>query len=247
MAWQASKLLRSVRKLPLAASVMVVGVGISLAYPSSAFAFNDCDPAIKHWGRSNCHGYFTNTVSNGGDVVIRSGVKAENVNQYLSIMSGYLNSTNKQEYTSAAFTISVMMGQDPAKYNGSIANGIAWAKANYNSWADRVKWYDTNKLIDWHYAFSSAVAYEDSGYGITNFDNFFITNPADSADDIRFRVPAGSTGTPFQIDRSCGNLQGYGSPLIAPPPPTTPPPATPPPTTPPPATPPPYGDLNKPK
>jgi|GEM_PF-5550199 len=227
-------------------TVAVAFTAASLLSSGVAYALDDCSASKIHWGRQNCHGYFTNTVSQGGDVVIRAGIKVENVTQYISKMSSYLNAGSGQEKVGAAFHISVMMGQDPLQYNGSIQNGINWAKSNFSRWQTVVQWYSDHNLIDWHYAFSSALPYEDSGYGITTGDNFFITNSADTADSIRFRLPVGVSGTPFMIDRSCANLQGYGSPLVIPPttnpptpPPGTPPPGTPPPGTPPPGTPPP--------
>lgn len=228
--------LDEVRQLPKALLALValvalaagfIGAGVS---SGTVLAANDCENNV-HWGRLNCHGYFTGKVSQGGDVVIKEGLPGvSNVNQYISLMSQYLNSSNKQQSVGAAFTISVMMGQNPDQYNGSTANGVAWAKANFTRWTTILQWYESQGLIDYNYTFdSNGDPYEDSGWGITSFDNFFITNPADHATSIRFRVPPGQTGQPFLIDKSCANLQGYGGPLYEPP------------------SNPPTGDINKPK
>ncbi len=207
------------RRFGLAApALLLLAVAVTPFFSSGkAQAAAACSGGVWY-GRQDCHGYFTNRAFafTGFKNILSNGIEVGSLGSYLDAMSNDLFGGSTQDVTGAAFTIDIMLGHNGPEFGGSQGNGIAFARNNFGTWANLVTYYSNRGLIDWVYNWSTPQPYENSAWSSADLDDDFHQKDAQTIPVIRFRVPPGTAGAPFMIERICGNLLGDRSGLAIP-------------------------------
>jgi len=236
------------RTAGLAAVLAATGV---LMLPGTARAVETCVTPVTLYNRGACRGFFTNVsdLKNPQDHV-NGGISSTNVDNFIATERARLfDTTSSQAYhnnVGIAMVVLVMMGHKGTEFT-SQDQGIAMARAIFAQWEQRVRSYAAAGLIDWNVTVTFSNGHPNTAFIPGMKDIAWALLDAENVAVIRFRLPQGSSGVPFTIQRVCNNLVGFDGSFppvttpVTPPgtsPPGTSPPGTPPPGTPPPGTPP---------
>lgn len=207
----------------------VVGMTILIATPARA---NHAGCA-NFYNRCVSHGYFTgqpyNVGSGQGTYVMstgqpnnwnsRQGMPVYNVNEFIGLIRARLDDRDPgsidryQDSTGAAFIINTMMGRWGTDF-GSRDAGVVHARNIFAEWEKRVRWYDSQGLIEWDRKYAYPVGFENSLYARDIRDEVYINHPEYQAEwTIMIHAPGHgpSSGDPrreFQIKKNCGNPIG---------------------------------------
>ncbi|MBL8160042.1 hypothetical protein JNJ66_06325 [Candidatus Saccharibacteria bacterium] len=201
------------------AALVIASSLAALVPPATARADDSerCSDQRMH-GRYLCLGYYTNEGLHPDDFPLRNGIFVNNINDFVSSIRNYLNSSNRQDQVGASMEVNIMLGKDGPEFGGSQDNGIRFARDNFGRWESLVREYDRLGLIDWNYRWSTPDNYINSSYDIRYHDLSFFTLDRETIEVIRFRMPPGVGGEPYTIQRICGNFTGRGE--LPPPKPT---------------------------
>jgi hypothetical protein len=165
-----------------------------------------------------------------------------NVNDYVALMRAYLydndgnrnvdygsndpavravqDSDARRNNIGAAHHIDVMLGKQGPEFGGSIDNGIAYAKANFNTWETTVRGYASRGQLYFQMAAVSlnmdgSKINHSTGQPPNNADNEFFTSEFYLTQTVQFTNPVGNVI--FQIEMDCGNIFGVAGALVNPP------------------------------
>lgn len=181
-----------------------------------------CPPGRVLFGREQCIGYFTGRDvygSNGIDIdsVIDNGnnslMGVTNANNFISTLRTLLYGSNYNDSFGSAFIIATMMGRSGTSFSSSRNTGIAWAKSNFASWEQRVRYYDSQGRVNWNQLINFNAPFQNSGRSkiIMSDDIFYMKQTDETQRTIVFTNP---NGTKFEIKKNCGNLVGTPTPLV---------------------------------
>lgn len=205
------------------------------------------------YNRCVSHGYFTgqnyNIGSGHGTYVMsggqpknldsRGGMPVYNVNEFVGYIHNRLHdgapgdaNAKYQDTTGAAFIVNTMLGRWGTDY-GSRDAGVIYARNNFAEWEQRVRWYDSQNLIEWDRKYAYPVGFENSLYARDIRDEVYVNHPEYQAEyTIMIHAPGHGPGSgdprrEFQIKKNCGNPIGANTALRSvPTPPPPPPPVT---------------------
>jgi hypothetical protein len=218
----------------IAANVLaILSVVVSMAAPIAtevATAARAGSPACPvgpvFFGRAECIGYFSgrdvyvNGVGVEIDNVIDNGnaslMNVTNVNNFVSTMRALLYGSNYNDSFGAAFIIDTMLNRQGSSFGGSRNTGIAYAKSNFATWEDRVRYYDAQGRVNWNQLIAFNAPFQNSGRSlrVISDDIFYRKQTDETQRTIVFTNP---NGTKFEIKKNCGNLVGTPTPLVPPP------------------------------
>ncbi len=220
-------MLNLIKRHRLGIVLLLVGsVGmVFLAVTPARAGHVGCSPSF--YNRCSQHGYFTNreyhmggagtyVMSTGGPTGV-GGMPVNNVNEFVGFIHNRLHDGSPvdkyQDTTGAAFIINTMLGRWGSDY-GSRDAGVIYARNNFSEWEKRVRWYDSQGLVDWH-TFRRHANFDNSLYDHATGDDVFYRD--NRLDDDQFIVlfytpghgPASSTPQrDFIIKKNCGNPIG---------------------------------------
>lgn len=174
------------------------------------------------FSRPQCIGYFSgaDVYANGGiqvDNVIDNGnrslLNVTNVNNFVSTLRSLLYGGNFNDSFGAAFLIDTMLNRKGTSFT-SRTNGINYAKSNFSTWEERVRYYDAQGRVNWNQLINFNAPFQNSGRStqVFNDDIFYMKQESETQRTIVFTNP---NGTKFEIKKNCGNLVGTPNPLVA--------------------------------
>lgn len=201
-------------------------LGVAMLSVNTARA-NHAGCAPMFYNRCVGHGYFAGQPYSQGTYVMstgqpakfnsRGGMPVYNVNEFV----GYINNRlydgspgdKYQDTTGAAFIINTMLARWGTDYGNRDA-GVIYARNNFAEWEKRVRWYDSQGLIEWDRKYAYPVGFENSLYSRGTGDNAYVNHPEYQEEyTIMFFAPGFGPTSPtpyrhFQIKKNCGNPIG---------------------------------------
>lgn len=237
-------------KRTIVAAVLLFSAVFITAMPiANASQAQRCN-GLTMFGTAGCRGYFTNKMfynattgitgtnilynpadPNGWAIPASVNTAAEFI-QYIKDRLG-TGTTYNFNRAGAAFLIDTMLGADGGGDFGSATNGIAYAQANFDDWAELVNSYATAGRIHWN-------DYEVLGEGDVNSmhmcnpgtsgsrctlanvragtydakDIAFFRKSADDGAEVSHEIVFLNTdGSKYRLRRECGNIVGPSKPL----------------------------------
>ncbi|HJP96756.1 MAG TPA: hypothetical protein VJ843_05315 [Candidatus Saccharimonadales bacterium] len=207
-------------------AALTLSLVVSILAPATASAARagspDCPTGTTIYGRAECIGYFTgaDVYKNGSgisvDSVIDNGNRAlldvTNVTNFVSTMRSLLYGGGN-DAMGAAFLIDTMLGKSGTSF-GTIGSGVSYAKNNFDTWQDRVEYYDSQGWVQWNQLVTYNAPFQNSARSlwIKNDDIFYKKQSSETQRTIVFSNP---DGTKYRIKKNCGNLVGSSEKLIS--------------------------------
>lgn len=223
-------MLSLIRKHKLGVVLWLVGsVGLLFlaARPVSA-NHAGCSPTF--YNRCIQHGYATGqpyNIGGAGTYVMSagapsgiSGMPTNNVNEFVGYIFNRLHdgapgdaNAKYQDTTGAAFIVNTMLGRWGTDYGNRDAS-VVYARNNFAEWERRVRWYDSQGLVQWN-TYRSYLNFENSLYDRATRDNsYYMDNRYEEQYTVLFFTPGHGPGSPagelrdFFIKKNCGNPVG---------------------------------------
>jgi len=207
-------------------AALVLSLVVSIFAPVTASAARAGSPACPVgptlYGRAECIGYFTgaDVYKNGTgidvDSVITNGTRSlldvTNVTNFVSTMKSLLYGGGN-DAMGAAFLIDTMLGKSGTSFT-TVSGGITYAKNNFDTWQDRVEYYNSQGWVQWNQLVSYNAPFQNSARSkiIKNDDIFYMKQEDETQRTIVFSNP---DGTKYRIKKNCGNLVGSSEKLIS--------------------------------
>ena len=186
-----TKIFTSFKALLLFSAILSISLGSIISSDVGASAFN----------RDAGQGYFTNEAiyaaygDQDSDVII-GGIKSNNINDFVSVMKGHLNSGGRRR-TAASFIINTMLGN---KTGQSSWRNMTSSDSKVSTWEGIVRGYAKRGLINWN------------DFRTTSYNTYYANNDIawHNSTQVDGRIVFfNANGTPlYQIRRDCGNPVG---------------------------------------
>lgn len=215
------KLVRRIANLALVFSLLVSTLAPATANAARAGS-PSCPTGSTMYGRAQCIGYFTgadvykngsgidvdSVITNGG----RSLLDVTNVTNFVSTMRSLLYGGGN-DAMGAAFLIDTMLGRNGTSFTSASA-GITYAKNNFDTWQDRVEYYNAQGWVQWSQLVTYNAPFQNSARSkiIKNDDIFYKKLESETQRTIIFSNPDGSK---YRIKKNCGNLVGSSERLVS--------------------------------
>lgn len=215
------KIVRRIINLALVFSLLVGTVAPMTATAARAGS-PSCPTGVTLYGRAECIGYFTgadvykngvgidvdSVITNGG----RSLLDVTNVTNFVSTMRSLLYGGGN-DAMGAAFLIDTMLGRSGTSFT-TVSGGITYAKNNFDTWQDRVEYYNSQGWVQWSQLVTYTAPFQNSARSkiIKNDDIFYKKLENETQRTIVFSNPDGSK---YRIKKNCGNLVGTSEKLVA--------------------------------
>ena len=195
------KLVRRIANLALVFSLLVSTLAPATANAARAGS-PSCPTGSTMYGRAQCIGYFTgadvykngsgidvdSVITNGG----RSLLDVTNVTNFVSTMRSLLYGGGN-DAMGAAFLIDTMLGRNGTSFTSASA-GITYAKNNFDTWQDRVEYYNAQGWVQWSQLVTYNAPFQNSARSkiIKNDDIFYKKLESETQRTIIFSNPVAS-------------------------------------------------------
>jgi hypothetical protein len=199
---------------------LVMGMIAPVTASAARAGSPSCPTGTTLYSRAECIGYFTgadvykNGVGVDVDSIIdnngRALLNVTNVTNFVSTMKSLLNGGGN-DAMGAAFLIDTMLGKNGNSF-GTISSGVTYAKNNFDTWQDRVEYYNSKGWVAWNQLVSYNAPFQNSARSkiIKNDDIFYKKLEDETQRTIVFTNPDGSH---YRIKKNCGNLVGSSEKL----------------------------------